>query len=197
MLNLLNGLNHWQIDFLAMGLLLQGAVFAVFPEEVIILTMGLLWGQGRVTFPEALIFIQLGLLPANLAMVLIGKYLGNKKFLQKKRVREALQYLHRYGGGLIFVTRFVPLVRAPVYLAVGIAQYAPLSFVRIDAWASCFQISSLLLVGRWVGTHSESVMDAYKHIGALIASVMAVFLVILIARRRLDYEIIPRGGRVT
>lgn len=176
MLEILKGLNHWQIDLLATGLLLQGAIFAVFPEEIIILTLGLLWGQGKVNFWEALLFTQLGLLPANAAMVLIGKKLGSRSFIRKKGVQAALKSLERYGAWLILITRFTPLIRGPVYLAVGCSRFPFLSFVRIDAWASCIQISLLLLLGRRLGVRSGSLQAAYEKVGFYSTTVMISML---------------------
>lgn len=173
MLETFDGLNHWQIGMIATGLLLQGAVIAIFPEEIIILTLGLLWGRGKMSFPEALLFTQLGLLPANAAMVFLGRKLGQKSILRKKGVQPALAGLHRYGARLIFVTRFTPLVRGPVYLAVGGAQYPFWRFARVDAIASCLQIPLLLWAGRWLEANSGSLQEFYQRLGILAGSVMA------------------------
>jgi len=167
MIELINGLNHWQIDFLATGLLLQGAILPLIPEEIIILTMGLLWSQGKITFPEAFVFIQLGLLPANLGVVLIGKHFGKQFFIKKRGIQFAQKFFLKFGGQAIFLTRFTPLIRAPMYLVVGFSQYPALSFLRFDAWASCFQIPLLLLTGRWIETQSKSIIGAYKEITIL------------------------------
>jgi membrane protein DedA with SNARE-associated domain len=48
MIEFINELNHWQIDCLATGLLLQGAIFGLIPEEIIMMTMGVLWSQGKI-----------------------------------------------------------------------------------------------------------------------------------------------------
>lgn len=176
MLDLFHGFNHWQIDLLATWLLFQGAIFSIFPEEVIILTMGLFWGRGKITFPEALIFIQLGLIPANAFMMLFGRNLGRRFFVNKKSVQIAMEYFRRYGGALVFFARFTPLVRGPIYLAAGISGFPPLSFIRIDTWASCFQISLLLLAGRWIEVHSKSIEDAYRSIGMLCGVGIMLFV---------------------
>lgn len=182
MLDLFHGLSHWQVDLLVSWLLLQGAVLSIFPEEVIILTMGLLWGQGKITFPEALFSIQLGLIPGNAFMMLFGRKFGHRFFLSKKGVQVAMDYFKRYGGWLVFFARFTPLVRGPIYLAAGISGFPPLSFIRIDTWASCFQISFLLLAGRWIEAHSKSIEEAYRIIGMTIGIGMISFILAILIK---------------
>lgn len=173
MIDFISGLNHWQIDLLATVLLLQGAIFALIPEEIIIMTMGLLWSQEKISFSEAFVFIQLGLLPANLGLVLIGKYLGKHFFLKKRGIQFAQNFFLKFGGRAVFLTRFMPLIRAPMYFVIGISQYPALSFLRFDAWASCFQIPLLLFAGKWIETQSKSITGAYKEIAILFGTGLA------------------------
>src|SRR4051812_49254828 len=70
--------SSWHIALIATGLLLQGAVIAVFPEEVIICALGVLWGSGKIGFFEAFVAVECGLLPANLALVLLGRHFGRR-----------------------------------------------------------------------------------------------------------------------
>src|SRR4051812_33746886 len=53
-------LEHWQIAIFATSLLYQGIFLAVFPEEVIITTLGLLWSQDRIGFFEAWLAVCVG-----------------------------------------------------------------------------------------------------------------------------------------
>ena len=65
-------------------------------------------------------------------------------------VEKALGKLREKGWPLIAATRFTPLVRGPMYLAVGLADYRMRDFVKVDALASLVQISVLLAVGSWI-----------------------------------------------
>jgi membrane protein DedA with SNARE-associated domain len=171
----IQSLSHWQIDLLTSWLLLQSAVVAVAPEEVIIITLGLLWGQGKLEFVEALLSVLVGLLPANWIMVLIGQKLS-AKFAHKRGVQMASQYLKSYGPWLIFVTRFTPMVRAPVYLSVGASRYGLRRFSRVDALAACFQVPLLLILGRTIGARAGSVDEAFRVIAWVGGSLLGVTL---------------------
>lgn len=177
----LNQLQSWQIGLLASYLLYQGFFVSVFPEEVIATTLGLLWGEGKIGFFHALISIWVGLLPANATTVFVGSRFGPKLLsmrpfcwlFKKEAVSDALELVKRNGAWVVIVTRFVPMIRGPLYLATGLSQMAISHFVRLDLLASCIQIPCLLMIGRMIGKNASSLMDAYRKIGILM---IALFL---------------------
>lgn len=162
MLARLSTLTHWQIDALVTGLLLQGAVFATIPEEIVILSLGVLWGRGQVSYAEAMLAVQIGVLPANLAMVFYGRWIGAGfsglkkrgwilRLFPHERAQAHVERLKESAHWVIFTTRLTPLVRGPVYFAAGASGIRPIDFFRWDILASCLQIPLLLCLGRWMG----------------------------------------------
>ena len=188
----LSGLAHWKIALLATGLLLQGAVFTVFPEEVVITTLGVLWSQGKINFFEAMVAVQCGLLPANFALVFMGNRLGTRLFhirpfswvLKPEAVEESLAHLRRAGIWVVFTTRFIPLIRGPVYFATGLSRLPLWHFVRTDALASFIQIPLLLLLGGTIGKNSGSLLEAYQRVGALMLVLVGGTVVITLVKNR-------------
>jgi membrane protein DedA with SNARE-associated domain len=188
MLDKIAGLSAIQIELLAAFLLLEGIALAAIPEEIIILSLGVLWGQGRVGFLESLFAAQLGLLPANVFPVIVGNKLGRKILtippfswmIRKDILERALGYLNKNGSLTIFITRFTPVIRGPVYLAVGVCRISPLEFLKIDALASCVHIPLMLLLGRLVGKYF-SVEVVYRGIviAAVVGFVSSIFLLAL------------------
>lgn len=188
-LQTIQGLASWQICLLATGILLEGAIFAVVPEEVVSITMGLLWSQGKVDFIPALLAIQAGLLPANAIMVFIGSRAGARFLKNRERMREAVEealaYFRRYGAWMIMATRFTPVVRAPIYIAAGVSRFGVLRFMKFDFLASLIQVPALMLLGRAIGDSAESVTEAYKKIGYFAGGLLAfIIIVTLILERR-------------
>jgi membrane protein DedA with SNARE-associated domain len=185
MFELIQGLNHWQICALATWLLLQGAVFAIAPEEVVILSMGVLWGEGKINLVEGLISIYLGLLPANNAMVFVSSRFSGLKFFQKPAVLSAVEMFKKRGRWVIFMTRFTPFVRAPVYAAVGLSGIPQSVFFILDGSAALIQVPALMCLGSYIGQKTGSITAAYKLIGFTALGVAGSVLVFVLIRDRL------------
>lgn len=172
----LSDLQHWEIAALASYLLLQGFAVTVFPEEVIITTLGLLWSQNRIGFFEALVAVWVGLLPANSLAVFIGGKLGPKLLnmrpfiwvLNPVAITESLARLRRHGTWIVFLTRFIPLIRGPVYWSAGLSQMRVIDFFRADFLASCIQVPALLFLGSMIGKNSGNLIEGYQRIGMLM-----------------------------
>lgn len=174
------GLPEWQILLVTALLLLEGAIFTIFPEEVVICTLGILWSRGNVSFPGAWVAITIGLLPTNIFVVTIGRVFGMRIlqrapfrwFIDPSMVHEALAPVRKYGIGLALLTRFLPIVRAPIYFSIGISGFNPWTFVRSDVLASLVQIPLWLCIGRWMGTRAGSLMQAFQWVGMLFGGLL-------------------------
>lgn len=182
-------LNHWQTDLLVILLLLQGAFIAVLPEEIIITALGVRCFQGQHHFIEAVIAVQLGLLPANALAVFFGSRLG--RLAQKgqalpaiQRLSPLLNLLNHYGAWVVVMTRFIPAVRGPVYIASGVAGMKISRFFRFDYLASWVQIPALILMGGILAKRSGSIMVAYQRLGIAMACLMAVSLLVALRMNR-------------
>lgn len=176
LLETLNNLPSWQISLLVIGLLLQGAVVAVFPEEIVLIVLGVLWSQGKIGFVQALVSAQVGLLPANLVAVWIGSKLSGRLPVKKRKIHEAVSRLHELGSWLVVITRFTPIVRGPVYYAAGLCGFSLRRFFLADFGASLVQIPALLVLGRAIGMNTDSIEDAYRIIGLIAGGAFAIFL---------------------
>jgi membrane protein DedA with SNARE-associated domain len=171
----LSNLPGWQLALAATWLLLQAAVIPSLPEEVVITTLGILWSQGKVDFLTANAAVLAGLLPANSAAVLIGGLaergllrLGPAgRLIQSDAVRSARAAVVRHGRIVVAVTRFVPLVRGPVYLACGASGMTVRQFFVVDAMAALVQVPLLLLLGAKVGEGAGSLAEAWQRVGFL------------------------------
>lgn len=189
----LNSLSHWKIDLIAFLLLIQGAVISIAPEEVVIVALGLLWGQGKITFIEAVIVILLGILPANILLVLFGEKFA-KRFEKKRAVQVASNYLRRYGAMVIVLTRFTPVVKGPVYFSVGALRFGLSRFLVTDLLAACVQVPLLLLLGKTIGENSRSIEHALKTVGWIAGSLLVISLVFTISLEMRQYPERKKGS---
>jgi membrane protein DedA with SNARE-associated domain len=192
MLNILNGLGHWQICLLVIYFLWQGAVFPSFPEEVIIPTLGILWGQGRIGFFESVIAVQIGLMGGDTVLMSFGRFLGPKLLTRRPfnliagpdTVEEATQKIHKHGPWLIFLTRFTPMVRAPMWFAAGVAKMPYRSVWISDYLASCIHVSLLMYAGRALGAQSQSLDQAFRILGGIMGTLFVSGIAFAFLRER-------------
>ncbi len=180
----LGTLQHWEIVGLVIYLFYQGIVLTIFPEEVVVVTLGLLWSQDRISFLECMLAVWIGLLPANATMVFIGSRIGPKILkmrpfcwvFKKDAVNKYTSQIRRSGKWVVFGGRFTPLIRGPIYLAAGLSQMGVLNFMKVDFLASCIQVPMLLIVGHTVGKNADALMAVYDKIGIAVGIVFLNFL---------------------
>jgi membrane protein DedA with SNARE-associated domain len=193
LLSRLADLPLWQVALAATWILLQGCVLPSIPEEVVIVSMGMLVGQGRVDAPVALAAILAGLLPANSAAVLFGSLARRRlgwggtlgRALSSPRVAAAAAALRRHGPIVVLVTRFTPLVRGPVYLAAGLSGLGVGRFFLLDAAAACVQVPLLLWIGTRLGDGATA-EQAWQRIGWLSAGLVLVAIAVAMVKRLVD-----------
>jgi len=186
----LSNLPGWQLALAATWLLLQAAVIPSLPEEVVITTMGVLWSQGKVDFLTAYAAVLAGLLPANSAAVLFGglaergllRFGPARRLIQSDAVRSARAAVARHGRVVVAVTRFVPLVRGPVYLACGASGMTVRQFFVVDGMAALVQVPLLLLLGAKVGEGAGSLAEAWQRVGFLAALLLGTAATVQVFR---------------
>ncbi len=183
-------LPQWQIALAASWILLQACVLPSLPEEIVITTLGMLVAQGRISPPIAFAAVLLGLLPANSVAVFLGS-LGRSRIgragrlgrlLASSEVTSALAAVRRHGPGLVLVTRFIPFVRGPIYLATGLSGLPVRRFFALDALAACVQVPLLLWIGSRLGRDATP-QEAWTRIGWLSAGFVSLALLAFLVRR--------------
>lgn len=168
-LSFLHSFSHWQVSALVFLFLAQGAIFSPVPEEITLMTLGLFCRAGRVSAFEALLAGGGGVLLANFLLVLIGRHLigtilrsrWGQRLVNPARVERAREVLDREGLRAIFLVRFIPIVRAPIYLAAGLSSLSHGAIFRSDFLAACFQIPAMIGLGYALSVGAESAAGFY------------------------------------
>jgi membrane protein DedA with SNARE-associated domain len=201
LLTRLADLPQWQMALAASWILLQGCVLPSIPEEIVIVSMGMLVGQGRVAAPLALVAVLAGLLPANSVAVFFGNLARRRlerggtlgRALSSPRIAAASAALRRHGPVVVLVTRFTPLVRGPVYLAAGLSGLGVGRFFLLDAAAACIQVPLLLWIGSRLGDGATAA-QAWSRIGWLSAGLVAAAIALAGVTRLAGHRTPPGGG---
>ncbi|MDD9271691.1 DedA family protein [Paenibacillus sp. GCM10023248] len=118
----LEGLGYWGIF---LGLMLE-----VIPNELLLAYAGYLVSKGEINFVGAIVCAVIGGTLAQIVLYWIGRY-GGRPFLEKygkylliskHHLDVAESWFNRYGMGMMFTARFIPIVRHAISLPGGMAR---------------------------------------------------------------------------
>jgi membrane protein DedA with SNARE-associated domain len=142
--------------------ILLGLLIEVIPSEIILSFAGYLVSQGRITFGGAVVFGTIGGTLAQIFVYWIGRY-GGRPFLEKygkyilihkKQIDLSEQWFGRYGTGVIFTARFIPIVRHAISIPAGIAKvslwrFTLLTTLAVIPWSAFFIYLGYTLGENW------------------------------------------------
>lgn len=139
-----------------------GLMIEVIPSEIVLSYGGYLVAQGKIEFVGAVIAGVIGGTLAQLFLYWMGYY-GGRPFLEKygkyllirkKEIDKAEEWFNRYGIGVIFTARFIPVVRHAISIPAGIARMSAVKFtiyttLAIIPWSILFVYLGMQLGARW------------------------------------------------
>lgn len=155
----LEGLGYWGI---MLGLMLE-----VIPSEIVLSYAGYLVSTGSITFWGAVAFGTIGGVIAQLFIYWIGRYggrpvlerYGKYILIQKKHIDYAEDWFNRYGTGVIFTARFIPVVRHAISIPAGITKMPLLRFTTLTALAIIPWSIIFIYLGKKLGENWENIND--------------------------------------
>jgi membrane protein DedA with SNARE-associated domain len=108
---------------------------------------------------------------------------GNKLHVSPRRLEIARGWFDRYGAPVIFVSRFIPGLRAVFPYAAGVSQMPYLRFLPFCALGSLGWILGLGLLGRAVGSNWQSWRHNLGYVDDVALVVFVALIAYLIIRR--------------
>jgi membrane protein DedA with SNARE-associated domain len=112
---------------------------------------------------------------------------GSKLHVSQARLDRAHGWFERYGSATIFVSRFIPLIRAIFPYAAGVARMPFKRFIALATLGSIFWIGGLGVLGRQVGHSWQSWRHHLEYVDYAAAALLVAAIVWLLIRR-------TRGG---
>jgi membrane protein DedA with SNARE-associated domain len=116
---------------IALGLMIE-----VIPSEIVLGYGGYMISEGILGYPGAIIAGTIGGTLAQLFLYWAGYYggrpflekYGKYVFINKKQIDLSEQWFSKYGVGVIFFARFIPVVRHAISIPAGIAKMSATKF---------------------------------------------------------------------
>ncbi|WP_342429200.1 DedA family protein [Neobacillus sp. FSL H8-0543] len=166
---------------IALGLMIE-----VIPSEIVLGYGGFMISQGSIGYPGAIIAGTIGGTLAQLFIYWAGYYggrpflekYGKYIFIKKKHIDHSELWFKKYGGGVIFFARFIPVVRHAISIPAGIAKMSFTKFTLYTVAAVIPWTILFLYLGHVLGENWSNI-EEYAHqytlpiiIGAVILGVI-------------------------
>ncbi len=129
-------------------------------EDLTSLTAGALAGQGQISLTLAIAACFVGIYLGDLLIFWAGRFFGRaalrraplRWFISESALDRAAAWLGRNGMTAVFLSRFTPGLRLPVYFASGMVKTNFLKFALFFALAAAIWTPILVSATAWLGT---------------------------------------------
>lgn len=182
--DIISQLFHWIQSLGYFGIML-GLMIEVIPSEIVLAYGGFLVSSGHINFLGAVLFGIVGGVIAQLFVYWIGRYggrpvlekYGKYIFIHKKHIDYAEEWFNKYGTGVIFTARFIPVVRHAISIPAGISKmnvwrFITLTTLAIIPWSVLFVYLGYILGDQWEHVNEKA--------GPYITPILLVALALLI-----------------
>ena len=159
--DLISTLFEWIQSLGYFGIMI-GLMIEVIPSEIVLAFGGFLVWSGDINFFGAVLFGTIGGVIAQIFVYWIGRYggrpvlekYGKYIFIQKKHIDHSEEWFNKYGTGVIFTARFIPVVRHAISVPAGISKmplgkFTLLTTLAVIPWSALFVYLGMTLGNKW------------------------------------------------
>ncbi|MBN6065120.1 DedA family protein [Aggregatibacter actinomycetemcomitans] len=159
------------------------------PEDITLVSGGVISGLGYANVHVMLLVSLFGVLLGDSTMYWLGRIYGVKilrfrpirRFLTLERLRLVRNKFDQYGNRVLFVARFLPGLRAPIYMVAGIIRRVSfIRFLLLDFFAAIISVPIWVYLGDFGASNLDWLHEQIKKGQSVIyvlVAVLAVFLV--------------------
>lgn len=174
---------------LFIALVLAGLGLPV-PEDLILITGGVLAHQGVTHVGWTVAILYVGVLTGDLIIYSFGRRFGDtvlshphvSRLLSPTRRQKIERYFARYGNRTVFLVRHLAVLRAPTYLIAGAMKVPGWKFLLWDGLAALVSVPLMVSLGYFFADHIEGLhhnLSRIEHwLGALIILTVVTYLLI-------------------
>ena len=175
--------------YVAVFLVLVACGFGLpIPEDITLVSGGVICGLATGLDVNTMLIISLlEVIIGDGCMFTLGRKLGPevknlpllKRVFTEKAYREMQVKVHRYGTRILFVARFLPGLRAPIFITAGISRRVTyLKFLVMDGSAALISVPIWVYAGYYFAYDLDDLIQWVRHSETyIIAGVVALILV--------------------
>lgn len=156
-LDLITGMGYWGI--------LLGLMIEVIPSELVLAYAGFLVSRHQINLVEAVVFGTIGCLLQHVILYGIGRF-GGRPFvdkygkyihLKKSHIDITERWFLKYGAGVVFTSRFVPVLRQAISIPAGIAKMPIAKFLIYTGLATVPWAVLFVWLGKGLGENWDTI----------------------------------------
>ncbi|UYO04975.1 DedA family protein [Paenibacillus sp. PSB04] len=194
--DIINQLFDWIQSLGYFGIML-GLMIEVIPSEIVLAYGGFLVSSGHINYIGAVVFGTVGGVIAQLFIYWIGRYggrpvlekYGRYIFIHKKHIDYAEEWFNKYGTGVIFTARFIPVARHAISIPAGISRmnlgrFTLLTTLAVIPWSALFVYLGYLLGDQWKNIDEKAAPYITPILLIALALLIVYFLIKWINNRR-------------
>lgn len=171
------------------------------PEDITIISAGVISALGACNPYWMVVVCYLGVITGDSLMYLLGKCFGDKmmknryfrRFLTPDLVARVHALFARYNKRVLFFARFMPGLRAPIYILAGMNQKIRfVQFLIIDSIATLVSAPLLVYLGFYGASNADWLMSKIHEVKILSIVLVVFFILVLLyyywrSKRRLAF----------
>lgn len=192
LLDLFQSLGTAQAYALIVGVLFACGIGLPIPEDITLITAGILSSLGTISFHGAMIAGFLGVLVGDSILFFLGRKFGARAYSfpvirrlwTPERIAIAESKIRRNGKFICFIARFMPGLRAPIYLTAGTLGVKPAVFLLSDGFAALISVPIWIYVGNWFGDNLDGVLAFAKKVNTGLLIALGVVVIVFLLQRQ-------------
>lgn len=151
---------------LVLGVLFISGMGVPIPEDISLITAGILVSMGKMSFLTAHIVGFVGVLSGDCILFFLGKTYGVgllknrffKKLFSQKRLDKARVQIQKNGRLICFVARFLPGIRSAVFFTAGTMGVKTYVFLSLDGLAAVLSVPFWIIIGYLFGNNVNEIL---------------------------------------
>lgn len=169
-------------------------------EDLTCIFTGLLIAQGRIAFLPGTAACFIGILIGDGLLFLLGRWLGRpalaraplRWMVRPRAVYRASSWFEHRGGKVILLSRFLPGLRLPTYVAAGMLGQKLRTFFFYFALAGLLWTPILVGISTWAG---KEVLEALHAVEGYAVPILVLLAISLFLAQKLILPLFTRRGR--
>lgn len=140
------------------GVLILCGLGLPLPEDIVLISAGAMGQIDGRSWMSVSLLMYAGVMIGDSTIFLTGRFLGQRllatrwfqRYLSPAKQERVEAYFHRFGSMVLFVARFLPGLRAPVFFTAGSMKVRYWKFVFFDGAAALISVPFFVWLGHWL-----------------------------------------------